>query len=99
MRISDSPPPASNSNPKTDDTSLQKQPKEDAASPFSQLLSKKRGTSSESENGKGTSGQGTFDPLAAGLIQGQFPKQEAPVQAAQVEARAPVSLPVELQQL
>jgi flagellar hook-length control protein FliK len=101
MKITDSQPPVSDSNSRTDDADSSKKAKDDGASPFSQLLSKKKGTNAGDDSpSKGAqSRQPEFDPVAAGLIPGQLPKAESPIKTAQVESKQPVTLPVELQQL
>jgi flagellar hook-length control protein FliK len=101
MKITDSQPPVSDANPPADDADSAKKSKDDKASPFSQLLSKKKGNNNGDESpSKGApSRESVFDPASAGLIPGQMPKTELPIKTAQVESKQPVTLPVELQQL
>jgi Flagellar hook-length control protein FliK len=101
MKITDSQPPLSDPNSRADDADSSKKTKDEGASPFSQLLSKKKGANNGDEfPGKGAQlRESAFDPVAAGLIPGQMPKTDSPIHTAQVESKHPIALPVELQQL
>ncbi len=99
MKISDPQPPTSDPEVNTDDVDSSQKPDDDAPSPFSQLLAKKKGP--DQENGQLKRGKGAeteTGPIGGVLAQGgrMF---DASMHAGPVESKHVVSVPVEMQQL
>ncbi|MGC2194488.1 MAG: flagellar hook-length control protein FliK [Terriglobales bacterium] len=99
MKISDPQPPTSDPEVNTDDVDSSQKSDDDAPSPFSQLLAKKKGTDQDAGQLKrGKSSEGDTGPMGAVFPQGGK-LFDPTIQAGQVESKHIVGVPVDLQQL
>ena len=99
MKITDPQPAASDPNVNADEVDSSQNAEKDEPSHFSQVLAKKQEANQDGAKPKGGKRpESGLDPTAAGLM--ESPKTfDQSIQAAQVEAKRVVAVPVELQQL
>jgi flagellar hook-length control protein FliK len=99
MKISDPQPPTSDPEVNNDDVESSQKPDDDAPSPFSQLLAKKKGSDQETAQLKrGKSTESETNPMGSVFAQGGK-LLDPSIQAAPVESKHIVGVPVELQHL
>ena len=98
MKVTDPQPPASDPNVNADDFDSSQDTDNDDASAFAQVLAKKREAEQDSAQSKSKHAEGALDPAAAGLAQPQVAFEQS-LQAAPVESKRAVGVPIALQEL
>jgi flagellar hook-length control protein FliK len=98
MKVTDPPPPDSDPNVNADDVDSSENDQNDEPSAFAQVLAKKREAQDSVQSKSGKHGESDANPAAAGMVQAPA-TFEPSLQAAQIESKRVVAVPVDLQQL